>query len=282
MRAIALVPRICGILAAFWLGLAAASAAEVAFPAPGDTVPGAQAVTYLDLLREIAPDLAEADGVYRGKTVVPLRHVAGPERQAEPPQEPTIADFSVLPLAGGRILLLVDLGMAEDAAEGYAVLALFDPAGKPRLVDAADVAFDRTTWFLEPVMLDLGDGRLAVLTMSMHSNSNQAYVTSAIVLVGDRLELVDSVFTFDETACAYERTQRLAVEMRPEGSGPAAIAATVVDTTTPTGADCGEDSVPPAASATVAVTWRWDEAAKRYRPDSDALEKLAAEAAQRF
>ena len=282
MRAIALVPRICGILAAFWLGLAAASAAEVAFPAPGDTVPGAQAVTYLDLLREIAPDLAEADGVYRGTTVVPLRHVAGPERQAEPPQEPTIADFSVLPLAGGRILLLVDLGMAEDAAEGYAVLALFDPAGKPRLVDAADVAFDRTTWFLEPVMLDLGDGRLAVLTMSMHSNSNQAYVTSAIVLVGDRLELVDSVFTFDETACAYERTQRLAVEMRPEGSGPAAIAATVVDTTTPTGADCGEDSVPPAASATVAVTWRWDEAAKRYRPDSDALEKLAAEAAQRF
>lgn len=283
MRAIALVPRICGILAAFWLGLAAASAAEVAFPAPGDTVPGAQAVTYLDLLREIVPDLAEADGVYRGKTVVPLRHIAGPDRQAEPPQEPTVADFSVLPLAGsGRILLLVDLGMAEDAAEGYAVLALFDPAGKPRLVDAADVAFDRTTWFLEPVMLDLGDGRLAVLTMSMHSNSDQAYVTTAIVLVGDRLELVDSVFTFDETACAYERTQRLALETRPDGAGPAAIAATVVDTTALTGADCGDDPVPQPASATVAVTWRWDEAAKRYRPDSDALEKLAAEAAERF
>lgn len=283
MRAIALVPRICGILAALWLGLASASAAEVAFPAPGDTVPGAQAVTYLDLLREIVPDLAEADGVYRGKTVVPLRHVAGPERQAEPPQEPTVADFSVLPLAGsGRILLLVDLGMAEDAAEGYAVLVLFDPAGKPRLVDAADVAFDRTTWFLEPVMLDLGDGRLAVLTMSMHSNSDQAYVTTAIVLVGDRLELIDSVFTFDEAVCAFERTQRLALETRPDGAGPAAIDATVVDTTTPTGADCGEDAVPQPASATVAVTWRWDEAAKRYRPDSDALEKLAAEAAERF
>ena len=213
---------------------------------------------------------------------MPLRHVAGPERQAEPPQEPTVADFSVLPLAGGRILLLVDLGMAEDAAEGYAVLALFDPAGKPHLVDAADVAFDRTTWFLEPVMLDLGDGRLAVLTMSMHSNSDQAYVTTAIVLVGDRLELIDSVFTFDEAVCAYERTQRLAVEVRPEGSGPAAIAATVVDTTAPTGADCGDDPAPQPASATVAVTWRWDEAAKRYRPDSDALEKLAAEAAERF
>jgi hypothetical protein len=283
MRAIALVPRICGILAAFWLGLAAASAAEVAFPAPVDAVPGTNGVTYLDLLREIVPDLAEADGVYRGKTVMPLRHVAGPDRQAEPPQEPTVADFSVLPLAGsGRILLLVDLGMAKDAAEGYAVLALFDPAGKPRLVDAADVAFDRTTWFLEPVMLGLDDGRLAVLTMSMHSNSDQAYVTTAIVLVGDRLELIDSVFTFDEAVCAYERTQRLAIETRPDGAGPAAIAATVVDTTTPTGADCGEDAVPQPASATVAVTWRWDEAAKRYRPDSDALEKLAAEAAERF
>ena len=282
MNAILFAARLCGLFAALWIGLASASAADVAVPAPGDAVPGANGVTYLDLLREIVPDLEQADAVYRGRTVVPLRHIAGPDLQAEPPQEPTVADFSVLPLEGGRILLLVDLGMAGDAAEGYAVLAIFDPAGKPRLVDAADVAFDRTTWFLEPVMLDLGDGRLAVLTMSMHSNSDQAYVTTAIVLVGDRLELVDSVFTFDETACAYERTQRLAVEMRPEGSGPAAIAATVVDTTAPTGADCGDDPVPQPASATVAVTWRWDEAAKRYRPDSDALEKLAAEAAERF
>lgn len=270
------------VLAVLWLGLASASAAEVAFPAPGDAVPGANGVTYLDLLREIVPDLEQADAVYRGTTVVPLRHIAGPDRQAEPPREPTVADFSVLPLEGGRILLLVDLGMAEDAAEGYAVLAIFDPAGKPRLVDAADVAFDRMTWFLDPVSLDLGAGRRAVLTMSMHSNSDQAYVTTGIVLVGDRLELVDSVFTFDEAVCAYERTQRLALETRPDGAGPAAIAATVLDTTTPTGADCGEDAVPQPATATIGVTWRWDEDAKRYRPDSDALEKLAAEAAERF
>lgn len=276
---------LCGLFAALWLGLASASAAEVTFPAPADAVPGANGVTYLDLLREIVPDLVEADAVYRGTTVVPLRHIAGPDRQAEPPEEPAVADFSVLPLEGdgsGRILLLVDLGMAGDAAEGYAVLALFDPAATPRLVDAADVAFDRMTWFLEPVRLDLGAGRMAVLTMSMHSNSNQAYVTTGIVLVGDRLELVDSVFTFDERACAFERAQRLGIETRPEGSGPAAIAATVVDTTTPTGADCGEDAAPQPASATVAVTWRWDEAEKRYRPDSDALVKLAAEAAERF
>lgn len=283
MNAISFAAWLCGLFVALWLGLASASAAEVTFPAPVDAVPGANGVTYLDLLREIVPDLVEADGVYRGKTVVPLRHVAGPDRQAEPPQEPTVADFSVLTLAGsGRILLLVDLGMATDAAEVYAVLALFDPAGKPRLVDAADVAFDRMTWFLDPVSIDLGAGRLAVLTMSMHSNSNQAYVTTGIVLVGDRLELVDSIFTFDETACAYERTQRLAVEVRPEGSGPAAIAATVVDTTAPTGADCGEDPAPQPATATIGVTWRWDEGEKRYRPDSDALERLAAEAAERF
>lgn len=282
MRAIRSLARLCGLVAALWLGLAVASAAEIAFPAPGDAVPGADGVTYLDLLREIVPDLRLADGVYRGSAIVPLRHIGGPERQAEPPLEPTVADFSVLPLEGGRILLLVDLGMAEDAAEGYAVLALFDLVASPRLVDAADVAFDRSTWFLEPVTLDLGAGRLAALTVSTHSNSSQSYVTTGIVLVGDRLELVDSVFTFDERTCAFERTQHLGIETRPETSGPAAIAATVVDTTAPTGADCGEDTAPPAATVTVAVTYHWHPGEERYRPDSDALEKLAAEAAERF
>ncbi|HHZ07769.1 MAG TPA: hypothetical protein GX405_03210 [Rhizobiales bacterium] len=274
---------LCGLLAALWLGLAAAPAAEVAFPAPGDVVPGANGITYLDLLREIVPDLEEADSVYRGRTVAPLRHIAGPDWQAEPPLDPTISGLAVLPLDGtGRILLLVDLGMAEDAAEGYAVLAIFDTVGKPRLVDAADVAFDRDTRFLDPFSLDLGAGRQAVLTESSHSNSSQTYVTAGIVLVGDRLELVDSIFTFDERTCAFERTQRLALEADPEGSGPAAIAATVVDTTKPTGADCGDDPVPAAARVTVAVTYRWDPVAERYRPDSDALEKLAADAAERF
>ncbi len=120
MNAISLAARLCGLFAALWLGLASASAAEVAFPAPGDAVPGADGVTYLDLLREIVPDLELADAVYRGGTVVPLRHIAGPDRQAEPPLEPTVADFSVLPLEGdgsGRILLLVDLGMAEKSSQ---------------------------------------------------------------------------------------------------------------------------------------------------------------------
>lgn len=287
MRAItqSLSLRLCGLVAALWLGLAAASAAEVAFPAPGHAVPGAGGVTYLDLLREVVPDLEQADAVYRGRTVVPLRHIAGPERQAAPPLEPAVAGLSVLPLeddGSGRILLLVDLGMAEDAAEGYAVLAIFDPAARPRLVDAADVAFDRTTWFVDPVALDLGAGRQAVLTMSMHSNSDQAYVTTAMMLVGDHLELVDSIFTFDESVCAYERTQRLALATRRDGAGPAAIAATVVDTTTPTGAHCGDDAAPPPSTETIAVTYRWYEDEKRYRADSDALEKLAAEAAERF
>lgn len=282
MNAILFAARLCGLFAALWIGLASASAADVAVPAPGDAVPGANGVTYLDLLREIVPDLEQADAVYRGRTVVPLRHIAGPDLQAEPPQEPTVADFSVLPLEGGRILLLVDLGMAGDAAEGYAVLAIFDPAGKPRLVDAADVAFDRMTWFLEPVMLDLGAGRHAALTMSMHSNSSQAYVTTGILLVGaDRLSLVDSVFTFSDKTCAFDRTQ----EARIESSGaavPADIVVTVDERTMPTGDDCGGEPLPEPMQRTIRATYSWNAAGSRYLVDGDALQKLASENAERF
>ncbi len=273
---------LCGVLAALWLGIAAASAADVAFPAPGDAVPGTSGVTYLDLLREIVPDLEPADAVYRGTTVVPLRHIAGPDRQAEPPLEPTVADFSVLPLEGGRILLLVDLGMALDSAEGYAVLALFDPAATPRLVDAADVAFDRITWFMEPVRLDLGAGRQAVLTTSMHSNSSQAYVSDAIILIdADRLSLVDSVFTFSDKTCAFERAQ----EARIATSGtaePADIVVTVTERTVPTGADCGGEAVPEPPGRTIRATYSWNAAESRYVVDGDALRRLASENAERF
>ena len=276
---------LCGVLAALWLGIAAASAADAAFPAPGDAVPGADGVTYLDLLREIVPDLEPADAVYRGTRVVPLRHIAGPDNQSEPPQEPTVADFSVLPLEGdgrSRILILVDLGMALDSADGYAVLALFDPAATPRLVDAADVAFDRMTWFLEPVRLDLGGGRQAVLTVSMHSNSSQAYVSDAIILIdADRLSLVDSVFTFSDKTCAFERGQ----EARITTSGtaePADIVVTVTERTVPTGADCGSEAVPEPPGRTILATYSWNAAESRYVVDGDALRRLASENAERF
>lgn len=277
-----LAARFWGACLGLWLGLCAATAAEVSFPSPGDVVPGVAGITYLDLLREIVPDLEAVDGSYRGRTIVTLRHISGPDWEPAPPEEAAVGSVSALALDDGRLLVLADLGQASDAAEGFAVLGLFDPAKKPRLVDAADVAFDRMTWFLEPVTLDLGAGGLAVLTMSMHSNSSQAYVTSAIVSVGERLELIDSVFTFDERNCTYERTQRLAVETRAEGDGPAAIAGTIMDTTTPTGNDCGDEAAPAPATATIAVTWRWDEAERRYKPDSDAFERLAAEAEERF
>jgi len=282
MRVGYLVARFCGVVVASCLGLAAASAVEETSAAPDDPVPGVPGLTYLGLLREIVPDLEGVDGSYRGRTVVPLRHISGPDWEAAPPEEPAVSDISALRLDDGRILLLVDLGMASDAAEGFVVLALFDLAATPRLVDAADVAYDRFTGFGDPVTLDLGAGGLAVLTRSSHWNSSQTYVTNAIIAVGERFELIDSVFTLDERSCSYERTQQVELTARNEGAGPAAIEGTIVDTTAPTGNDCGDETAPEAASETISVTWRWDEAEKRYKPDSDAFDRLAAEAEERF
>ncbi len=271
------------VLAALWLGLASASAAEVAFPAPGDAVPGAGGITYLDLLREIVPDLELSGSVYRGTRVVRLRHIAGPEYESEPPDEPAVATFSVFPLDGrGRVLLLVDLGMARDAAQGYAVLALFDPAATPRLLDAADVAFDRMTWFLDPASLDLGAGRLAILTMSMHANSSQAYVSNGIILFdADRLSLIDSVFTFSDKSCAFERSQQAGIETAG-ATERAEIVVTVTERTVATGADCGGEAVPEPSGRTIRAVYAWDAAESRYRVDGDALQQLASENAERF
>jgi hypothetical protein len=119
--------------------------------------------------------------------------------------------------------------------------------------------------------------------MSTHFNSSQGYVTSALILPrNDRFELIDTVFTFDEKSCAFERAQApLFKVLAASGGGFAAIEATVTETTSPGEPDCGAD-VPEPSTRTIAVTYKWDDAASRYVADSDAFDKLAAENAGRF
>ena len=107
-----------------------------------------------------------------------------------------------------RLLLLLDLGDAADSANGFAVLALYDLSSARRLLDAANVAYDRSTYFRDRPTLAVSGDTDAVITMSMHFNSSQSYVTTALILPrDDRLELIDTIFTFDEKLCAFKREQ---------------------------------------------------------------------------
>lgn len=177
--------------------------------------------------------------------------------------------------------VLLNFGSGRDVV-GLAILALFDVSGEPRLLDAANVASGDGTSFLDPARLPAGIGDDLLAIQSTHWNSSQGYTTVPLVLVrNDRLELVDSIFAFDENLCAFERTQR--PELRHEAGEPFSdIVASVTEETTPSGEDCGNDAVPEAGTRTITVRYQWDAGAQRYIPDSDAFDVLARESEGRF
>lgn len=246
----------------------------VSRPDPADPLPWAQGRTYADLVRLVLPGDGTAD----------FRHIGGEDMANPLPAPLGPVRIAAVPLGPGgaqRLVLLLDPGRVEDAAMAPAVLALFEMTDEPRLVDAADVGFDRFTDFAEPARLPLGGGDL-LITRSVHWNSGQSYAVTVLILArGDRLELVDTIFTLDERTCAYERTQRLAVRSGAQGPFPD-IAASVTELTVATGENCGEAAVPEPGTRTIAATWRWDGNAGRYLADSDAFDALARENEARF
>ena len=263
----------------------AAGAQAVSFPELGSALPGHQDVTYLDLARMVIPDLsADSDGFYKGGSPIDMRHIEGPDSGGSPPEASSLPNAAVLDIkAGGRdrLAMLFDFGDSPDSAEGYAALALYDITAKPRLLDAVNVAVDRSTYFRDPGKLSVSPNDDLLITMSTHFNSNQGYVSTPLIMVrNDRFELIDMIHTFDENLCAYKRTQDIA--FRPIAGKPyAAIKATVTDATMPSGESCDE-APPKASSHKISVTYRWDKKTSRYVKDSDAFERLSAENAKRF
>ncbi|MBN9255569.1 MULTISPECIES: hypothetical protein [unclassified Mesorhizobium] len=273
----------CLLLPGLWV---TAHAQAVSFPELNTAVPGHADTTYLDLARMIVPDLkADGEGFYAGTTPIEMRHILGDDQGGSPPPTVSLPNAAVLTVnAGGkqRLAMLFDLGQAQDSAEGFAALALYDLDGKPRLLDAVDVATDQSTYFREPAKLRIGPGDDAIITMSMHFNSNQNYVGTVLIVVRkDRFEPIDAIYTFDEKLCAYKRTQDMTFEALAGDPSHAPLKVTVTDTAASSGESCDE-APPEPSSHEVSVTYRWDAARSRYAGDSDAFEKLAAENAKRF
>ncbi|MER9306878.1 hypothetical protein [Mesorhizobium sp. M0496] len=264
----------------------AAGAQAVGFPELGSALPGRKDVTYLDLARMVIPDLAaDKDGFYKGGLPIEMRHIEGPDSGGSPPETSGFSNAAVLAIkASGkdRLTMLFDLGDSPDSAEGYAVLALYDIAAKPKLLDAVNVALDRGTYFREPGKLSVGANDDVLVTMSAHFNSSQNYVITPLIMVRDeKFELIDMIYTFDENLCAFSRKQDVAFEIVADGQPYAAIKVTVTDATVLSGESC-DDEPPRPESHAISVAYRWDKKTSRYAKDSDALDKLAGENAKRF
>lgn len=271
-------------LAIVWTPVACAFAQPAPSPDLTDRLAGREDVTFADLVRLVVPGIAASGETASDGGIVDVRHIGGEEWSSPGPEVVKLLGFTAVPARSGdldRMVLLLDFGDAQYSASGFVVLALFDVAGEPRLLDAADVAFDRWTSFAEPVR-PVGAGDDLLVTQSTHFNSHQGYATAALIFLhDDRFELVDSISTLDDRACGFERTQRLSIQ---QGAGApfADIEATVTELTVDSGEQCGDAIVPEPGTRTFSVIYRWAAAEQRYIPDSNAFVMLERENEARF
>jgi hypothetical protein len=176
--------------------------------------------------------------------------------------------------------------MADGAVQSVSILSLYDLAGPPKLLDAVDIGFDQTTSFAQPTLLKLSDGTDILTTESSHSNSNQTYVITGLVMPrNDQWQKIDTIFTFNDRYCGVEDTETLSFSHTSRRSkAPDTLSAQVAVRTALTGDDCGEENqtLPKPQNKTIKVTYRWNARDARYVPDSNAFEKLARENETRF
>ena len=96
-----------------------------------------------------------------------------------------------------------------------------------------------------------------------------------------RFDLIDTIATFRENNCAYERNQSL--EVKPIAAEPFAdLVATVIEETTIPAEACTDPASTEPGTRSIAVTYGWDAAAGHYTPDSDAFDILARKNEARF
>jgi hypothetical protein len=258
----------------------AALAQPVSYPEPTDPLPGQAGKTYADLVQLVAPGISLDGGAYTGGQLLEVRHIEGWDDDVALAATGGLR-IAALP-AGSRLALLLDFGTAEDQVTDLAILALFDLADTPRLLDAVNASLDRSTSFLDPYFVALGDSAGLLLTQSTHHNSGQGYTNTALILIQDDLfEAIDIIFTFRENNCAYERNQSL--DVKPAAAaGFADIVATVVEETSIPNETCDSPDAPAPGSREIIVTYRWNPDTERYAPDSDAFGILARENETRF
>jgi hypothetical protein len=173
---------------------------------PEDRVPGHPGITYFDLMRQVVTDLdADPKSTPTAHEIVPYRHIEGANARTDPAGPLEIKYLEPLDIhADGatRLVLMADLGPSDENVAEFVLLALFDTAEKPKLLDVVEVGRDRLIGFGSPALTPLGSGTDLINIDSDHFNSNEDFVNNELVFIRDnRFRLVDSLFTFNFKDC---------------------------------------------------------------------------------
>ena len=257
----------------------------------GARVPGSANLTYVDLLKQVIPDLALADGEATGAQVRPLRHIAE-GFGGDPPGNIAIRTVDPLTLeAEGRkhLLVLANLGASEDRVEETVILALFEQGPSPALLDVVDVGMDRFTSLGKPPLLFIGPKDEAVVTTSSHHNSSQSYRSTALIAVREgKFKLIDRFSTFGDRLCKGSdelvNSQSLSFATQASKGGRChVIRATAIEgATVKAGACGGKEGRQRTSSRRWSTSYHWSEAEQAFIQSSDALKDLEARNEKRF
>lgn len=282
-----------GLIAGAALTLGAAPVAAFGYQGTvvdaGDKVAGRPDLTYEDLVREAVPDLrlSPTDHRVEGHLRPRPRHLAGPTYAGDPPNPAVLGSIEPLNLMVGgqvRLALLADFGPDPERAQGTALLMLFDDSPKPKLLDAVDVGLDRDTIFIDDAVLPVGAGDDVLVTMSEHSTSEQTYDSLMAILVrGDRFQLIATPSIFSEQTCGYQRLETPSFTTRPDPASPyAELDLTVTETLKVIDETCPDDVIPAPYTRSFHAAYRWDAGQGRYAGDETGLVALDKENEARF
>jgi hypothetical protein len=229
------------------------------------SVPGVPGKTWIDLLRQVFPDIAlgpKHEAVVRGD--IALRPI---EQDGVFTDEcPDELKLSALEVSEARIAekrrLIV--GIATEGDVCAAPLALFEGNGEGKLLDAVNVKQDKNYSFGRDFTRALGpDGQLAVVT-SFHINAGEGYdIETLILATADKLSSIGSVFAKSEMDCRRSVSQEATVSIAPDYGAFARIAGYVKTATRRLASDCqtpqGKEMI-----AIARTDWRWNAARRAY------------------
>jgi hypothetical protein len=251
---------------------------------PGDRVPGHLGVTYLELVGQAVPGLAlnRKDGQVEGHLARHIRHIAGSEFEGDPPDPLVLGYIQDRRIQVGgkpRLLILADLGLDPDRAQGTALLLLFDVAPKPRLLDAADVSIDKETEISDAAgKLSLAPGDDAIVTYSEHNDADLTMGGYVLISpIGDRLKMIGIAHVVSARLCGWTSTQSAHVASTPDPPRPRPrVDAIVRMKIERTGEDCGDQPTPKPSVRAFSARYRWNAASGRYETEFSQFKALDA------
>jgi hypothetical protein len=240
------------------------------------SVPEMPGKTWLDLLRQVFPDIAEAETGNAGaiaSAIIPLRSIgAADESWLQCDGGIKIRNLDARPAQlVGRRYLIVTMAIPNDCA---GPLALYDATGK--LVDAVNVKGDQHVSFSGEYVRSLGTGGALVIASSWHDNSNQSYdLTMPILARPEGFSSIGDVFALGSRTCREVVSEETAIRVVRDGALLARIDVEVRRRIQKLAEDC-QTKLPHPAVALFRGSWRWNTKKGAYEAHRDELDRLAA------